>query len=144
MFFNKSYEQASIAFRRAGRNREAAICDAYLLREKARATSTTASAARVQAFVIAAEAFIDCAQHSPSERANECLAYYGAAGECYSEVHDLKRAGDNYRMAQQYDEAARSYQEGGHLHELVEVITQHGNAMDGGLLERLRLAAQMD
>ena len=98
---------------------------------------------RIQAFVTAAKAFIDCARDSPSKQANERLAYYGAAAECYLEIHDLKRAGDNYRMAKQYDAAARNYREGGHFEELVVVITQHGNAMSSVLRERSRMAAQM-
>lgn len=113
------------------------------MREKARATPTIANATRIQAFVTAAKAFIDCARDSPSKQANERRAYYEAAAECYSEIHDLKRAGDNYRKAEKYDAAARNYREGEHFDALVEVITQHGNAMGSALLERSRMAAQM-
>jgi len=130
MFFSKCYGQASIAFQRAGQNQEAAICDAYLLRERAQSTSTTTSAARVQAFMTAADAFTTCAQDSPSKQINECLAYYGAAGECYSEACDLKRAGDSYWMAKKYVAAACMYQEGGYFGEMVEIITQHSNALE--------------
>ena len=143
MFFNKRYKQASVAFLNAGRNREAKICDAYLSREKAQLVSTTASAARIQAFITTANAFIACARDSPPKQVNERLAYYGAAGECYSEAHDPKNAGDSYRMAQQYTAAARAYREGGHFDEMVEVITRHGNTLDSGLLGRLTMAAQM-
>ena len=143
MFLNKRYAQASVAFLRAGRNREAAICDAYLLREKARSISTTANAARIQAFITTAKAFITCAQDSPSKQVNERLAYYGIAGECYSEARDLKNAGDSYRMAKQYAAAARTYREGGYFDEMVEVITLHAEALDSGLLERLTKVAQM-
>ena len=143
MFFNKRYAQASIAFQRAGRTRESAICDAYVLREKARLVSTTTSAARIQAFMTAANAFITCARDSPSKQVNERVAYYGAAGECYSEAHDPKNAADNYRLAKQYAAAARNYREGGYFDEMVEVITQHKNALDSSLRERLMMAAQM-
>jgi len=143
MFLNKRYAQASVAFLKAGQKREAAICDAYLLREKARSTPTTASAARIQTYKAAADAFITCAQDSPPKRVKERLAYYGTAGECYSEARDLKNAGDSYRKAKQYAAAARTYREGGYFDELVEVITKHGNAIDTGLLERLTKVAQM-
>ena len=142
MFLNKHYEQASVAFLRAGRNREARICDAYLLREKARLISASSSAVRTQAFVTAANTFVTCARDSPP-KVNERLAYYGAAGECYSEARDLKNAGDSYRMAEQYAAAARTYREGEHIDEMVELITQHGNALDSGLLERLTKVARM-
>jgi len=143
MFLNKHYVQASVAFLRAGRKREAAICDAYLLREKARSIPTITIAARIQAFVTAANAFITCARDSPSKQVKERLAYYGTAGECYSEARELKKAGDNYRMGKQYAAAARTYREGGHFDELAEVIIQHGSAIDSGLLERLKKVAQM-
>ena len=143
MFLNKNYTQASVAFTRAGWSREAAICDAYLLREKARSISTTASTARTQAFVAAANAFITCARDSLPKQVNERLAYYEAAGGCYSEARDLKNAGDKYRTAQQYAAAARTYRDGGCFDEMVEVITRHGNALDSGLVERLTTDAKM-
>ena len=143
MFLNKRYAQASVAFQRAGRDREVTVCEAYLLREKARSISTAAGAARIQAFIAAANAFFTCAQDSPSQQAKERLAYYGIAGGCYSEARDLKRSGDSYRMAEKYALAASTYREGGHFGEMVEVITQHSAALDGGLLERLTTVAQM-
>jgi len=125
------------------RNREADICDAYLSREKARLISTTASAARIKAFNFTANAFIACARDSPSKQVNERLAYYGTAGECYSEACDLKNAGDSYRMAERYTAAVCTYWEGRCVDEMVGVITQHGNALESGLLERLTRVAQM-
>ena len=143
MFLNKRYAQASVAFLRAGRYREATICDAYLLREKARLTTeTTASAARVWAFTTAANAFIACAQNSPSKLVKERLAYYGTAGECYLEARDLKNAGDSYLNAEQYAAAARAYREGEDFDKMVGVITRHGNTIDSDLLERLTTDAQ--
>lgn len=143
MFLNKRYAQASVAFLRAGRNREVAICNAYLLREKARSTSTVTYATRTRTFLVAADAFIACAQECTSKQTKECLAYYGTAGECYSEARHLKKAGDSYRMAEKYAAAARTYREGGYFDELTEVITQHGDALDSGLLDRLTKVAQM-
>ena len=127
MFLNKRYAQASAAFIKAGRSREVAICNAYLLREKARSIPTTASTTRIQAFIIAANAFAALARDSPSKRVNERLAYYKASGECYSEARDLKSAGDSYRMAEQYAAAASAYREGGYSDELVEVIKVYFN-----------------
>jgi len=144
MFLNKRYEQASVAFLRAGEDRETAICNAYFLRERARLISTTAHATRVQAFITAAKAFIACAQDfPPTQRVNEHLAYHGAAGECYLEARDSKNAGKHYLIAEQYGAAARAYLEGKYFDKMVEVITQHRKAIDSGLLERLTMAAQM-
>jgi len=143
MFLNKRYAQASVAFLRAGRKREAAICDAYLLREKARSISTTAGETRVQAFIAAADAFVVCAEDSPSKQVRERLTYYGTAGECYVEGRKFKNAGDNYITAEQYSAAARAYREGDHFDELADVITQHKGALDSRLLERLTKVTQM-
>ena len=143
MFASKHYAQASVAFLSAGQDRAATICNAYLLRDKARMTSTTASATRNRAFITAANAFVACGQDSPSKQVKERLAYYRAAGECYLEARDIKSAGESYRTAEQYATAARTYREGGYFDEMVEVITQHGDALDSGLLERLTSVAQM-
>ena len=144
MFLNKRYSQALVAFRRAGRDREVTICNAYLLREKARLVSTTASAARIQAFVIAANAFIACARDSPKQRVSERLAYHGEAGECYLEARDPKNAGDNYLIAGQYGVAGCAYLEGEHFDQLAEVIIQHRDAIESpGILGRLTTAARM-
>ena len=140
MFLNKRFEQASVAFSRAEREREARICDAYHLRENARVIPTI-RVDRKQAFITAAKAFISCALESSS--ANERLAYYGVAGECYSEARDPKNAGDNYRIAEQYPAAACAYREGEHFDEMVEVITQHENAIGRGLVKRLATDAKV-
>jgi len=144
MFLNKRYEQASIAFLRAGEDRETAISNAYFLREKARLIPTTACATRVQAFITAAKAFITCAQESPSkQQVNEHLAYHGAAGECYLEAHDPKNAGKHYLIAEQYGAAARAYLGGEYFDQMVEVIIRHGKSIDSSLLGRLTMAARM-
>jgi len=143
MFLNKRYGQALVAFRRAGRDREVTICNAYLLREKARLVSTTASATRIQAFVTAANAFVACARDSPKQRVNERLAYHGEAGECYLEARDPKKAGVNYLIAEQYGAAGCAYLEGEQFDRLVEVITRHGNTIKDGLLKRLTKAARL-
>ena len=143
MFDNQHYAQASVAYLRAGRGREAAICDAFFLREKARLISTTANAARIQVFLTAANTFIACARDSPPKRVKERLNCYGAAGECYLEAGDLKTAGDHYRIAEQYDAAARAYRGGEHFHEVVEMVTQHGGTLNAGLLESLETDAKL-
>jgi len=142
MFLNQRYEQASVAFSRAKQNRVVKICDAYSSREKARLISTTAGETRIQAFVTAAEAFIACARDSTSQD-NERLAYYGAAGECYFEAHELENAGDNYCTAEQYPAAVCAYWEGERFDKMVKVINRHRSVIDGGLIERLETDAKV-
>ena len=143
MFLNKRYEQASVAFKRAGRDREVKICQAYLLRGKARVISTTASEARIQAFLTAAKAFVSCAKDSPAERVTERLSYHKAAGECYSEARSYRNSGKNYLIAGEYDETARAYKNGEYIDEMMEVINRHRDTMDAVLIERLEMAAKL-
>ena len=135
MFLSKRYAQASVAFLRAGWTREMAICDAYLLREKAWLISTTTSTVRIRAFIKAANAFIACAKDTLPEPSNERLAYYGTAGECYSEARDLKNAGDNYRKGKQYSAAGYAYKDGEYFDEVAKIIIQHSSALDHATLE---------
>jgi hypothetical protein len=116
------------------------ICDAYVLQEKAALISTTASATRIQAFAKAAKAFLNCVRDSPSR---ERLTCYEAAGDCYKEAHDLKRAADNYQLAGKYDKAALAFQERGLIDEMVELITRHKNTFSDHLHEQLTMDAQM-
>ena len=143
MFFYKHYAKASAAFIKAGENQDAAICDAYLLREKALSIPAATSTARIQAFITAANAFIVCARDTPYEEADERLSYHEAAGECYLEARDLKNAGDSYLMANQYAIAAHAYRKGGYFNELVDMIARHRNDLDSGLLERLTKVVQL-
>ena len=140
MFLDRCYGEASVAFQRAGRNRETAICNAFLLREGARSKPTIATTARIQAFATAATAFLACARDSPSNPIDERLIYYAIASECYSEARDLQNAEDSYRMV---EKAAQAYLEGEHFDKMTDMITQHGVALGSGLLERLTRVAQM-
>ena len=142
MFRKKRYEQASVASQKAGRNRVVKICQAYLLLEKAWVISTTASEARVQAFLTAAKAFVDCIRDSPVEQVKERLGFHKAAGECYSEAGSYINSGKNYSIAGEYDEAARAYLKGKHIEKMVEVIIRYGDTMDSDLVECLEIAAK--
>lgn len=141
MFENERYAQAAVAFRRAGQDKKAKMCDAYLLQEKAGLISTTASSARKQAFLTAAKAFLACVHNS--QRVEERLTCHHAAGDCYFNARDLKSAGDNYRLAELYPEAACTFQEGRCFDEMVKVITQHKSAFTDDLHKKLTMDARM-
>jgi hypothetical protein len=143
MFFSKRYDQASVAFQRAERPREAAVCDAYLLREKARSQSSTASAPRDKAFIEAAMAFNACGQAAPPKLEDERRAYYKNAGECFSEGRKLDEAGKSYVKAGEYTLAVRVYRKGGHFDEMVEVLRLYKNSIDSNVVRRLTQVAQM-
>jgi hypothetical protein len=142
MFENGQYEQASIAFRKAGQDRKVKMCTAYHLQEVAGLVSTTSSSKRKQAFLTAAKALLACARDS--QQVKERLTCYQAAGDCYYNARDLKSAGDNYRSAELYPEAACVYLEGGCFDEMVKVIAQHENDFaDANLREKLLMDARV-
>ena len=143
MFFSKRYAQASVAFQRARHFREAAVCDTYLLREKARSQPSTAGAPREKAFIEAAMAFNACAEAAPPELEDERRSYYKNAGECFSEGRKLSEAGKSYMNAEEYTLAARVYRKGGHFDEMVEVLRLHGDSIDGDLVHSLTQVARM-
>jgi hypothetical protein len=143
MFFSKRYAQASIAFQNAELPREAAVCDAYLLREKARSQPNTAGVRREKAFIEAATAFNICAQEAPPKLEGERKAYYKNAGDCFLEGRKLDEAGKSYVKAEKYTLAARAYRKGGCFDEMVEVLQLHGKLIDNEEVHRLTQVAQM-
>jgi len=142
MFTNKRYEQALVAFQRAGRSREAAICHAFLLRENARVVPDDLVKEAEDAFTEAGEAFSVCAKQALSHQRKERLAYYTNAAECFVQGYRLKEAGDCFVHAEKYSEAARTYQEGGHFDEMVEVLEGHADQIEPNLHAQLMWVAQ--
>ena len=143
MFTRKCYAQALVAFQRAGRTREVAICHAFLLRENARAVPDDQVKARVDAFVEAGQAFFTCAKASLPHQARERLAYYANAAECFVQGHMLKEAGGCFVDAEQYSKAARTYREGGYFDEMVEVLKGNPHRIEANFLAQLTKVAQM-
>ena len=144
MFTNKRYAQALVAFQRAGRNREVAICHAFLLRENARAVPDDQVNERADAFSNAGEAFYACANASLSDQKRERLAYYTNAAECFVQGNRWKEAGECFEHVEQYSKAARAYRKGGHFDEMVEVLERHEPQIEAGLFAQLTKVAQMN
>jgi hypothetical protein len=143
LFFSKRYAQASLTFQSADRPLEAAVCDAYRLREKARSQPNTEGASREKAFIKAAMAFNTCAQAAPLKWEDERRAYYRNAGECFSEGRKFDEAGNNFVKAEEYTLAACVYRKGGNFDEMVEVLRLHGNSIDSNLVRSLTQVACM-
>ena len=144
MFTNKRYEQARVAFLRAGESGYVAVCDAFLLRENARVVPDDRVKDRAHAFGEAGEAFHACANGSPPGRERERLAYYTNAADCFVQAKRFKEAGDCFVGAGQYEKAARAYREGAHFDEMVEVLGGHGDKIEASLVAQLKKVAQMN
>lgn len=144
MFTNKRYAQALVAFQRAGRAREVAICHAFLLRENARSLPDDQVRERADAFTGAGEAFATCADESLSHQRRERLAYYINAADCFVQGRRLKEAGSCFVRGEQYSKAARIYREGGYFDDMAEVLEEHGSQIEANLLAQLTKVAQMN
>ena len=144
MFDNKRYAQALVAFQRAGRTQEVAICHAFFLRENARAVPDDQVKKRACAFGEAGKAFSVCANESPPQETKKRLSYYANAADCFALGRRFKKAGDCFVHAEQYSKAARAYREDGYFDEMVEVLEQHGRHIEADLLAKLTKVAQMN
>lgn len=140
MFADKRYLQAVVAFQRAGRSRETAICRAFLLRENAQTVPNDHVKERADAFSEAGEAFSACADASLPQQRREKLAYYTNAAECFAQGNRLKEAGDCFVHAEEHSKAARAYSEGARLDEMAEVLE---GPIEPNLLAQLKKGAQM-
>jgi tetratricopeptide (TPR) repeat protein len=136
LFRSKRYSQAVHSFERALLPREAAIAQAYYLREKARVLASGTrqkNAERAVAYDAAADAFVQCAKDAEKD----AKAYYRAAGECYAQGGNDKRAAETYLAAEKFTEAAQYFRKGGFFDEAVEVVQQHRPSIDDHFAETL-------
>ncbi|KAF8449396.1 hypothetical protein L210DRAFT_3500840 [Boletus edulis BED1] len=102
LFKHKRYPQAMHCFARASLPRMVAICEAFHLRELARAKVGVAPPkAQQDAFLTAADAFVASAEDAPP--GNGKLQYYRNAAECYVRAGDDRKAADAYLDAKDYD-----------------------------------------
>ena len=144
MFTNKRYAQAQVAFQRAGKIREAAICHAFLLREIARVVPDDHAKERVDAFVEAGEAFSTRANESLPHQRRERLVYYANAAACFVQGRRFKEAGDCFVHAEKYSKAARTYRQGGCFDDMVKVLEEYGHQIGADLLAELTKVAQVN
>lgn len=136
LFKHKRYPQAMHCFARALLPRMVAICEAFQLREVARAKIGVASRkAQQQAFLTAANAFTTSGDDAPPDK--DKLQYYRNAAECYVRAGDNRKAAIAYLSAQEYDLAARRYRKAGLFDETLEVLHTHSRQIPSESSEEL-------
>ncbi|KAF8139771.1 hypothetical protein EV363DRAFT_1497668, partial [Boletus edulis] len=129
LFKHKKYPQAMHCFARALLPRMVAICEAFHLRELARAKVGVAPPkAQQDAFLTAADAFVESAEDAPPGNAK--FQYYRNAAECYVRAGDDRKAADAYLDAKEYDLAARRYRKVGLFDETLEILHKHSRKME--------------
>ena len=139
LFSNKRYLQAMHCFERAGLNREVAVSHTYYLRELARSTPITGSRSgvlsRQNAFLAAAEAFIECSGSAKS--AKEKTAYLRSAGDCFEHGRDDYRAAQSYAQAGEYNTAVKLYRKCARFDEAVAIVTRNRQEIEKEVAENL-------
>ncbi|KAI6137065.1 hypothetical protein F5141DRAFT_66436 [Pisolithus sp. B1] len=127
LFQHKRYIQAMHCFERADMPCAVRIAEAYHFRELARATIGVCLLSEQQrAFAKAANAFVTCGGEAPGR---EKLQYYRTAAECYIRAADDRKAADAYRVAEEYEVAAKRYYKAGIFNKTVDVLTSHSKKM---------------
>jgi len=136
LFKHKKYPQAMYCFTRAQLPRMVAICEAFRLRELARAKVGVAARRDQQdAFLTAANAFMASGNDAP--RGKDKLHYYRNAADCYVRAEDDRKAADAYVDAQEYDLAARRFRKVGLFDKTLEVIHRHSKNISSESSEEL-------
>jgi len=136
LFKHKRYPQAMHCFSRALLPRMVAICEAFHLREVARAKAGVAPR-RVQqeAFITAADAFMANGNGAP--QGEDKLQYYRNAADCYVRAEDDRKAADAYLDAREYDLAAWRFRKVGLFDKTLEVLHEHSKNISSESSEEL-------
>ena len=111
-------------FERAGLSREVFVSRTYYLREQARSTPVTGSRqsqqAQKDAYLLAAEAFLQCA--TAGVKAKEKEVYYRNAGECFEHAAEDYRAAKAYMEAREFTVAAKLFRKCAKFDDAVDVV----------------------
>ncbi|KAG2023736.1 hypothetical protein CC2G_001355 [Coprinopsis cinerea AmutBmut pab1-1] len=144
LFTNRRYLQSMHAFQRAGMEREVKIAHTHFLREEARsaiATNKEGMLSKQNAFVVAAESFLECAAFSTGKRRK---VFYHNAADCFERAAQLfdmldlfARAAKAYEDAEEYTPAVRLYRKCDKFDEAVNIVVGHKGKVDQSLAENV-------
>ncbi|KAI9566690.1 hypothetical protein HD554DRAFT_2315329 [Boletus coccyginus] len=142
LFKHKKYPKSMYCFTKAKLPRMVAICQAFHLREVARAKVGVAPQKDQQdAFLTAAKAFMASGNDAP--RGKDKLQYYRNAADCYVRAEDDLKAADAYLDAQEYDLAARRFRKVGLFDKTLEVIRKHSKNISPESLKELETVCRL-
>jgi hypothetical protein len=145
LFQNKRYAHAVQSFQRASLTREAAIANAYLLREQAHAmppAQPDSITLRSKSFVNAAKAFVECALPTTAES----RTYYRIAAECYWEGREVskaavekaaEKAAELYIKAEEIDCAACLYLDAGMHAQAIKITREKKRKMQVNVVNHI-------
>ncbi|KDR68695.1 hypothetical protein GALMADRAFT_146049 [Galerina marginata CBS 339.88] len=140
LFDNQRYALARDSYEKAQKTREASMANAFYLRQVAERTAThrqrDSANNRRNAFKVAAEAFSSCARDTSVHNAKKY--YYSLSAGCFEDSGDSLSAAQGYRLAENFTKAARLLYKEKAYEELHDIIIQHGDRIDGDLLETIQ------
>ncbi|TFY53518.1 hypothetical protein EVG20_g10077, partial [Dentipellis fragilis] len=133
LFYREQYTQAARGFARGGQWREAAVANAYQLRNQAHQIPRR-NGKQTEAYLDAGRAFLACADDALSE--TERRLYTRIAAECYATIKRHKKAAKAFFDAAMYDEAVVHYIDGNLLDDAVSIVLKYP-LMDARLSDRV-------
>ena len=139
LFQNKRYLQALHCFERAGLGREVAVSHTYYLRQQARlipaVESRKSQQTRIAAFLVAAEAFLECA--TAAINAKDKRVYYRNAGDCFERAEDDYRAARAYVEAHEFTTAAKLFRVCAKFDEAVDIVKRFRQEIDDDVAQNI-------
>ncbi|KAL1709421.1 hypothetical protein EV121DRAFT_286770 [Schizophyllum commune] len=142
LFTVERYVQAKLCYERARLPVEAAIAEAYHLRQQAKlrpfSGSRDALPERHRAFVQAASAFVGCAATAvQGGHIDRGKAYYRAAANAYLDGDQKSKAAEALVKAGDVAEGAQLYREAGNFDETIAVVRAYRSQIPSKLVDKL-------
>lgn len=144
LFTRKKFLPAKLCFERAFLSDQVAIAKAYYLRDCARGVSggsTKSDKKRESAFLIAADAFLECASSQATSETKR--AYFRAAAGCFEAADRFSQAALAYIDGEGYSQAALIYSRKlGEHDKAIAVWKNHTDQMRQDVIETVIDAAR--
>jgi hypothetical protein len=127
-------------FQKASLHREAGVANAYYLRDQAQTTPSgqVNNLRHKRAFLIAAEAFVDCASSAALD--SEKPFYYRSAAQCFEHSGKYHEAGRYYIIAEEFDTAAQLFCDKGIFDQATQVLKEYADKINKKVDKGIRTA----
>ncbi|KAJ7171695.1 hypothetical protein C8R43DRAFT_874648, partial [Mycena crocata] len=143
LFDTAHFSEAKMCYERAYMPHEAAVAQAYHLRERAREipkNSRREIAAKKSAFQHVANAFAECAKTAGRDATR---VYFRRAGECFEEAGSVTEAIAAYTEAEYFDRVAELYRVVGKFDEAVATVQNHLQDISSGIAQKVINVARL-
>ncbi|KAJ7153648.1 P-loop containing nucleoside triphosphate hydrolase protein, partial [Mycena filopes] len=141
MFESERFSQAKLCYERAKMPREAAVAQAYHLRELATQVPNGHREvdAKKAAFLSAANAFVTCAENDVGTAGR---IYLRRAGECFEHGGDIGKAIKAHSKARHFDRVVELYRTANQFDQAIDIIEGHRQDINPKLAEEVTSKAR--